>query len=161
MNNNKPKKKTGTRIVLSVICVILALLLLAGTGVTLYVEHLLNKLDRYDPQQEPTLSQAEIDAEQNQTDPDYDPAHGTDDGSDIDWGDDADVQIGGGKDIVNILLIGQDRRPGEKRARSDSMILCTEKQPAPAEPESAFRLHNSFHSREFPSFAYQVCKNIA
>lgn len=28
-------------------------------------------------------------------------------------------------DIVNILLIGQDRRPGEKRARSDSMILVT------------------------------------
>ena len=28
-------------------------------------------------------------------------------------------------DIVNILLIGQDRRPGENRARSDSMILVT------------------------------------
>lgn len=28
-------------------------------------------------------------------------------------------------DIINILLIGQDRRPGESRARSDSMILVT------------------------------------
>jgi LCP family protein required for cell wall assembly len=28
-------------------------------------------------------------------------------------------------DIVNILLVGQDRRPGENRARSDSMILVT------------------------------------
>lgn len=28
-------------------------------------------------------------------------------------------------DILNILLIGQDRRPGESRARSDSMILVT------------------------------------
>ena len=28
-------------------------------------------------------------------------------------------------DIVNILLIGQDRRPGEGRCRSDSMILVT------------------------------------
>ena len=27
--------------------------------------------------------------------------------------------------VKNILLIGQDRRPGEKRARSDSMILCS------------------------------------
>ncbi len=27
--------------------------------------------------------------------------------------------------IQNILLIGQDRRPGEGRARSDSMILCS------------------------------------
>lgn len=29
------------------------------------------------------------------------------------------------KDIVNILLIGQDRRPGEEKARSDSMIIAT------------------------------------
>lgn len=34
--------------------------------------------------------------------------------------------IGGtGSGIVNILLIGQDRREGEETARSDSMILCT------------------------------------
>lgn len=42
----------------------------------------------------------------------------------IDWGDPAN-QIGGGKNVINILLIGQDRREGEGRARSDSMILCT------------------------------------
>ena len=34
--------------------------------------------------------------------------------------------IGGrGSGILNILLIGQDRREGETQARSDSMILCT------------------------------------
>ena len=27
--------------------------------------------------------------------------------------------------VKNILLIGQDRRPGETRARSDTMILCS------------------------------------
>lgn len=27
--------------------------------------------------------------------------------------------------LVNILLVGQDRRPGESRARSDAMILCS------------------------------------
>lgn len=43
---------------------------------------------------------------------------------DIDWGGPAD-QIGGGKNVINILLVGQDRREGEGRARSDSMILCT------------------------------------
>lgn len=37
-----------------------------------------------------------------------------------------DNRIGGnGSDIINILLIGQDRREGEDQARSDSMILCT------------------------------------
>lgn len=29
------------------------------------------------------------------------------------------------KDIINIMLIGQDRRPGQSRTRSDSMILAT------------------------------------
>lgn len=33
--------------------------------------------------------------------------------------------LGAGKEIVNILLIGQDRREGESRARSDAMILLT------------------------------------
>ena len=28
-------------------------------------------------------------------------------------------------DVINILLIGQDRRPGEERSRSDSMIMVT------------------------------------
>ena len=30
-----------------------------------------------------------------------------------------------GKKVVNILLVGQDRREGQKRQRSDSMIMCT------------------------------------
>jgi LCP family protein required for cell wall assembly len=29
------------------------------------------------------------------------------------------------KEIINILLIGQDRRPGEKRARSDALIIAS------------------------------------
>ena len=37
-----------------------------------------------------------------------------------------DSDIGGrGSGVINILLIGQDRRPGEESGRSDSMILCT------------------------------------
>ncbi len=36
--------------------------------------------------------------------------------------------IGGrGSGILNVLLVGQDRREGEDHARSDSMILCTYK----------------------------------
>lgn len=29
------------------------------------------------------------------------------------------------KNVLNILLVGQDKRPGQKRQRSDAMILCT------------------------------------
>lgn len=38
----------------------------------------------------------------------------------------AEAKIGGpGSGILNILLVGQDRREGESFSRSDSMILCT------------------------------------
>lgn len=33
--------------------------------------------------------------------------------------------ITSGKDVVNVLLVGQDRRNGEGRMHSDAMILCT------------------------------------
>lgn len=33
--------------------------------------------------------------------------------------------VSGSHDVVNLLLIGQDRREGQQQARSDSMILCT------------------------------------
>ena len=41
------------------------------------------------------------------------------------FGKQSDLIGGTGSGIVNILLIGQDRREGEETARSDSMILCT------------------------------------
>lgn len=41
----------------------------------------------------------------------------------VQWASDMDIMKD--KDVVNILLIGQDRRPGETRARSDSMIIAT------------------------------------
>lgn len=37
----------------------------------------------------------------------------------------ADFKIPQDKEIINILLIGQDRRPGQGRQRSDSMIIAT------------------------------------
>lgn len=37
----------------------------------------------------------------------------------------ADFPTFGRKPVVNLLLIGQDRREGENQARSDSMILCS------------------------------------
>lgn len=46
------------------------------------------------------------------------------DPSEITWTQ-IDEQIGETQELVNILLIGQDARAGETRARSDSMILMT------------------------------------
>ena len=35
------------------------------------------------------------------------------------------VELTDDTDLINILLVGQDRLPGEGRQRSDSMILCS------------------------------------
>ena len=41
------------------------------------------------------------------------------------FGKQSDLIGGTGSGIINILLVGQDRREGEETARSDTMILCT------------------------------------
>ena len=123
------KKKAGSsglRIALKALCIILGLVLVLLLGSTIYVEHLLNKMNYVDtnsPHQ--VLSQEEIDAiDAELQEPEDEEFAGPElDGSQVDLGDGADVVIGG-DGIVNILLIGQDARE-EGRARSDSMILCT------------------------------------
>ena len=47
------------------------------------------------------------------------------DDEEVEWGQLEGTLLGESDDVINILLIGQDRRPGETRSRSDSMILCT------------------------------------
>lgn len=122
---NMNERKSGKRIALIIVCVVLAILLTAVLGVTVYAEYLLGRLN-YVPEDETlaTLSQAEIDAAQNGGNETLNPNNPEIDGDDIDWGE-VYQTIGGDDNIVNIMLIGQDRRPGEDRARSDSMILVT------------------------------------
>ena len=85
-------------------------------------KHVLGKINRVDGTEE-TLSQAEIDAIENETDPPEELAGELEEHDGV-LDEDADL-IETEDHIINILLIGQDRRPGESRARSDSMILCT------------------------------------
>ena len=116
------QKKRRTKII---ICVILAVVLVAALGITFYTQYLLGRLN-YADRNQPSLSQEEIDAIQNgdgeTVDPNFDGPYLN--GDEIDWGE-VYATIGGDDNIVNIMLIGQDRRPGEERARSDSMILVT------------------------------------
>ena len=42
----------------------------------------------------------------------------------VDWGEPEEVSLGDDA-LLNILLVGQDRRPGEGRQRSDSMIVVS------------------------------------
>ena len=115
----KKKKKKGCLIVL---IVLLALLLVALIAVAVGLNYVLGRLGRFENPVPvdgtyPKMSD-EFDVEGNQ--------EGIESMETVDAGDitfeTVDVLEG---EMINIMLIGQDRRPGEDRARSDSMILVT------------------------------------
>lgn len=123
MRQPMSKKKKTALIVLNVV---LALILLVLVLVTAYVESRLGLINRNDPTDDSTLSSSEIDDILNATDEnDADPTAPTIDAEDVTWGTDATEPAEEDEMVVNILLIGQDRRKGEGRSRSDAMILCT------------------------------------
>lgn len=120
---NKNRKSSGGRIALTVLCVLLALILVVLITAVVAVEVVLNRIPRFQDQ-ELTLSQEEIEAILNEKEPL--PSEIPDETvPEIIWAEAPTEQIGEQEEIVNILLIGQDRRDGESRSRSDAMILCT------------------------------------
>lgn len=118
------KKSSGARKALIVLCVLLAIILTVLAGATIYAKSLLDKINYVDPKQEETMSPEEASQylETMETDPEATGPTMTDE--DLEWGEN-NTQIGKSDNIVNILLIGQDARPGWGRSRSDVMILCT------------------------------------
>lgn len=118
-----------SRTLLKVLCAVLAVVLVVMLAGTLYVEYLYGKLGKFE-HNDVTLSQDEIDAiiqnEKEETAP-PDFTGPSMNAEDVTFAAPADVQIGGEEkgEIINILLMGQDRRPGEVRARTDTLILCT------------------------------------
>ena len=105
--------------------VVLVLLLLIGVAlVGLAAYGYSSTLDRINRADGETLSQAQMDAIENETDSRPDGYSIVDGNGEILQAQPAEL-IEKGDHIVNLLLIGQDRRPGEGRTRSDSMILCT------------------------------------
>ena len=105
----RKRKKNGTRIFLSCLCVFLSLVLVAMVAGTIWMESMLSMLGR--SVDNSSLSASEYEELYGMT---MDPAGGAD-----------APLIEDDDQIINILLIGQDRRDGEGRQRSDAMILCT------------------------------------
>lgn len=119
------KRRSGKRIALTVLCTVLAAILTAMVGVTVMAHSLMNKMNRVEAGDSATISMQEMEdylEAEKQQDTGGGPAI---EDSDVDWGQMLGTLLGDSDDVINILLIGQDRRPGETRARSDSMILCT------------------------------------
>lgn len=116
--------RSWKRRLLKVICVILALILLLMLGATVVYESLLNRINRVEGT-EAALSEEEVSAilateEEEEPDPTAEEIEP----EEITTPTSAAVEIKN-EDLIHILLVGQDRRPGEGRQRSDSMILCT------------------------------------
>lgn len=118
------KKSSPARAALKLLCTLLGLILVVMLGGTLYFQHLLGSINYVDPDSNTTLSQEELDAYLSSED-NTDNTSPTINAGDVEFGTNDTLIGGSGSGIINILLIGQDRREGEARARSDSMILCT------------------------------------
>ena len=96
----RKRRSSPARSAMKLLCLVLGVILAVMVSTTVYFQSQVGLLPSLEDLQLPSLPQLSF---------------GT-----------KDDQIGGpGSHIVNILLIGQDRREGEERARSDSMILCT------------------------------------
>ena len=123
---NKKKRSSGGKTAMVVLCVCLGLILTVLLGVTIYAQRLLNRINYINPGDQETMSPEEVSEYLATEETDPVGTEPTMNEADVDWGDEGnDSEIGKEDHIINILLIGQDARPGEKRTRSDVMILCT------------------------------------
>ena len=123
-SNKRPAK--WKKAVLICVSVLLALVLILFSGAGLYINYLMNRMQRVSSS-ESRLNSSEVD-QLLQSDPDLepvDPSESLPDISDITFPTDPTEPVEKPKHIINILLIGQDATVAGVRARSDSMILVT------------------------------------
>lgn len=99
------------------ILILLAIILVLSGAIVGITISTLNRINRND-----WSNEERIDPSQEDFDPDDGAGDDTLQPEEVDWDK---VTVFSDPSVKNILLIGQDRRPGEKRARSDSMIICS------------------------------------
>lgn len=153
MQEKSNKKKNLKRALLIALIVFLIMIVLVISVALILVNRLLNKINKVDPNEEYTMSSSEADAF-FASDPDLIPEASLDNGTYPDLenptfpttGVDPEPTIPTaptepvppttvpeippdstiyGDHLVNIMLVGQDRREGQGRQRSDTMILVS------------------------------------
>ena len=125
MNKKNKGGSSWKRIALQVLCVLLAVVLVVLLGATIWLESFLGQINREEGPVE-TLSQEELHEILNETDPEDADFTGEEISEDEVTVPSQPAQLIESSDaVLNILLVGQDRREGQGRQRSDAMILCT------------------------------------
>lgn len=121
----KKKMKRSTKTILIVAIVILFLVLAVLLTVLIWGKILLGKINRMELDVTPLPSE-QIESIRNETDA-VDPNYTGPvlDSQDVDMPEDPADKLAKNENIIQILLVGQDRREGQYRQRSDAMILCT------------------------------------
>lgn len=124
----KKKIKKGIMIALIVLCVLICI---AVVACIIQIEQLLGLINRADDEILETMSDAQyqemMEAMRETVPEDY--TGEVISAEDIQWDEEAE-DLEQSDDIINILLIGQDRRSHEGRSRSDTIILVTVNKPA-------------------------------
>ena len=124
MSRKRKQKPSGQRILLSALCVLLAIILALMIVVAVFVDSLLGRIDRVEPDKE-MLSDDQIEEllkPESTRGEDYSgPAYKDED---IRLPE-TPAQVIQNDEVINILLIGQDRRGSTGRSLSDAMILCS------------------------------------
>lgn len=116
------KKKNAKRKSLITLCVILSVILVLLVGVAIVLESTLGLINR--DVDNDAMSEQEYQEFMEGEEYDANAEDVTVDPNDINW-DPSTGDLETSDSIINILLIGQDRREGQGRQRSDAMILCT------------------------------------
>ncbi|MBQ3252005.1 MAG: LCP family protein [Oscillospiraceae bacterium] len=125
MKEKERKPVSAKKIILIVLSAVLAVVLIAMIGASAYIESMLGKLNR-DPNADfETMSESEYNQMMDDETTDSTEFTGEEmDATSVVW--DEETLLAQGESVINLLLIGQDRRPGQKKnARSDAMILVT------------------------------------
>ncbi len=113
MEKVKAKKNHPIRKGIIIVLIVILLLLSAAIGIVI---HTLNKMNRVEPEDVTPIDRQEEYFDPDTEDPDtMNPDEISSEG----------IRIVSSPYVKNILLIGQDRRPGEGRARSDTMIIVS------------------------------------
>lgn len=117
-------KKKKISIWVKVIVMLLILFFLLAVAIFAFLQSKLDKINKVDKETIETVPKEE---ETFEIDESLDlEAEGVEviDPEDISW-DNVDIDVMKDKDVINILLIGQDKREGQGRQRSDTMIICS------------------------------------